>query len=104
MAHSLVHDLAAEVAIQPGAVVSKVVHRGDGLNVTVFGFDTGEGLTEHESPHPAVVHVLAGRIRFTVDDEEIDAGAGCWIHMSGRTPHSLLAAEPTLMLLTLLPN
>jgi len=101
MAHTVVHDAAAEVEIQPGAVVSKVVHRGDGLNVTVFGFDAGEGLTEHESPHPAVVQVLSGRMRFTADDEEVDAAAGCWIHMTGRTPHSLHALEPTVMLLTL---
>ena len=30
-------------------VVSNVVHRGDGMNVTVFGFDSGEELTEHPS-------------------------------------------------------
>jgi hypothetical protein len=29
--------LAGEVAMQPGAVASKVVHQGYGLNVTVFG-------------------------------------------------------------------
>ncbi len=29
--------LAGEVGMQPGAVASKVVHQGYGLNVTVFG-------------------------------------------------------------------
>ena len=43
MPHSLIADPVGEVAIQSGAVVSKVVHRGDGMNVTVFGFDSGEG-------------------------------------------------------------
>ena len=36
------------VTVQPGAVVSKVIHRDEDLDVTVFAFDVGEGLTEAE--------------------------------------------------------
>jgi quercetin dioxygenase-like cupin family protein len=103
MAHSVLPDAAAEVDVQAGAVVSKVVHPDPDLNVTLFGFDAGEGLTEHQASRAASVQVLAGRMRFTADDEEIEAAAGCWIHMSPRTPHSLVAVEPAVMLLTLLP-
>jgi hypothetical protein len=46
MAHHAIADVAAEVRIQEGSVVSKVIHRGDDLDVTVFGIDAGEGLTE----------------------------------------------------------
>jgi hypothetical protein len=42
--HSLIVDHPSEVVIQPGAVASKVVHGGDGMNVTVLGFDSGEEL------------------------------------------------------------
>ena len=93
---------ADQVAIQPGSVVSKVIHRDDELNVTVFGFDTGEGLSEHQASRSAVVQVLSGRLSFTVDGEELDLGPGLWLHMSPRTPHALKATEPTVMLLTLL--
>jgi len=72
MPHVLIIDPPREVAIQPDAVVSKVVHRGDGMNVTVFGFDTGEELTEHQAARSAVVQVLSGRLRFTIDGEELD--------------------------------
>jgi quercetin dioxygenase-like cupin family protein len=89
------------VAIQPGAVVSKVVHRGDGMNVTVFGFDAGEELTEHQAARAAVVQVLFGRLRLTVDGEELELVPGSWLHMTPGTPHSLVATEPTIMLLTL---
>ncbi len=101
MAHTLISAPAGEVAIQPGAVVSKVVHRGGGLNVTVFGFDAGEQLTEHQAARPAVVQVLFGRLRFTVDGEDLDLVAGSWLHMAPGAPHSLAATEPTVMLLTL---
>ena len=47
MTHKAIHDIAAELEIQSGAVVSKVIHRDDHLNVTVFGFDVGQELTEH---------------------------------------------------------
>ena len=82
--------------------MSKVLHRGDGLDVTVFGFDSGEGLTEHTASSAALAQVLTGRLRFTVDDEELDAGPGAWIYMTPGTPHSLVSEEPTVMLLTLL--
>jgi quercetin dioxygenase-like cupin family protein len=100
MPHVLM-DPPSEVAIQPGAVVSKVVHRGDGMNVTVFGFDAGEELTEHQAARPAVVQVLSGRLRFIVDGEELELAPGSWLHMTPGTPHSLVATEPTVMLLTL---
>ena len=94
--------IADQVAIQPGSVVSKVIHRDDELNVTVFGFDTGEGLSEHQASRSAVVQVPSGRLSFTVDGEELDLGPELWLHMSPGKPHALEATERTVMLLTLL--
>jgi len=101
MAHTAVDDLTGIVAIQPGAVVSKVIHRDELLDITVFGFDAGEGLTEHRASRSAIVEVLEGRLRFTADGVEHDAGRGFWLHMTSGTPHALEALEPTLMLLTM---
>jgi len=102
MSHVAIPDTAAGVTVQPGAVVSKVVHRDDQLDVTVFGFDTGEGLTEHQAAKAAIVQVLTGRLRFTVEGTELDAGPGFWLQMAPGAPHALTAVEPTIMLLTLL--
>ncbi len=101
MSHIAIADAAAAVTIQPGAVVSKVVHRDENLNVTVFGFDAGEELTEHRASRAAVVQVLTGRLRLVADGESLDAGPGFWLLMDPGTPHSLVATEPTVMLLTL---
>jgi quercetin dioxygenase-like cupin family protein len=101
MTHTAIQNIEAEVEIQPGAVVSKVIHRGDDINVTVFGFDTDQELTEHQAARAAVVQVITGRLQFTVDGDEFDAGPGFWLHMAPGTPHSLTASEPTVMLLTL---
>lgn len=104
MTHTALEDPTAAIEIQPGAVVSKVLHRSDGLDVTVFGFDAGEGLTEHTATRAAIVHVLSGRLRVTVDGETYRADPGWWLHMAPGAPHSLEAIEPTVMLLTLLPD
>jgi quercetin dioxygenase-like cupin family protein len=102
MAHTTIQDLVDAVAIQPGAVVSKVVYRDDAMDVTVFGFDAGEGLTEHTAARPAIVQVLSGRLRFTADSEDTTVVPGTWIHMRTGAPHALVAEEPTVMLLTML--
>ncbi len=102
MSHTTIPESAEVVTIQPGAVVSKVIHRDEDLDVTVFGFDAGEGLTEHTASRSAIVEVLRGRLRFSADGEELDAGPGFWLHMTAGTPHALEAVEPTLMLLTLI--
>ncbi|HKJ02138.1 MAG TPA: cupin domain-containing protein, partial [Longimicrobiales bacterium] len=48
------------VAYQSGSVVStQLVKNGSG-SVTVFAFDEGEGLSEHTTPHDALVWVLDG--------------------------------------------
>lgn len=102
MTHAAIEDARSAVAIQQGAVVSKVIYRDESLNVTVFGFDAGEGLTEHTASRTAVVEVLSGRLELTVDGETYDAGPGFWLRMATGAPHALVAMEPTLMLLTLI--
>jgi quercetin dioxygenase-like cupin family protein len=101
MPHGLIIDPPSEVAIQPDAVVSNVVHRGDPMNVTFFGFDADGELTEHQAARAAVVQVLSGRLRFSIDGEEFELVPGSWLHMTPGTPHSVVATEPTIMLLTL---
>jgi len=102
MSHAAIDDVTGAVDIQPRSVVSKVIHRDEEVDVTVFGFDVGEGLTEHTASRTAIVQVVSGRLRLTVDGEELDARAGFWLRMSAGAPHALEAAEPTIMLLTML--
>ena len=94
-------DVASAIDIQPGAVVSRVIFSDDRIEVTVFGFDAGAGLSEHQASRAAIVQVAKGRLEFIADGEQLDAGPGFWLHMEPGTPHSLTAREPTVMLLTL---
>ena len=94
-------DVASTIDIQSGSVVSRVIFSDNRIEVTVFGFDAGAGLSEHQASRAAIVQVIKGRLEFTADGEQLDAGPGYWLHMEPGTPHSLVAREPTVMLLTL---
>jgi quercetin dioxygenase-like cupin family protein len=94
-------DVPSTIDIQTGSVVSRVIFSDNGIEVTVFGFDAGAGLSEHQASRAAIVQVIKGRLEFTADGEQLDAAPGFWLHMEPGTPHSLAAREPTVMLLTL---
>ena len=47
------------------------------------------------------MQVLSGRLRFTVDGEDLDAGAGVLAVHGARYAARPVASEPTVMLLTL---
>jgi quercetin dioxygenase-like cupin family protein len=94
-------DVASSIDIQTGSVVSRVIFSDTRIEVTVFGFDAGAGLSEHQASRAAIVQVTKGRLEFIADGELLDAGPGFWLHMESGTPHSLTAREPTVMLLTL---
>ncbi len=104
MPHRTITDTGAIVAIQQGAIVSKVVHRDDQLNVTVFGLDAGEELSEHRASRTAIVQVISGELAFIMEGEDLEAKPGFWLHMTPGTPHAIRAVERSVMLLTLLAS
>lgn len=84
-----------------GAIVSKaLVDRADG-KVIIFAMDAGQEMSEHRAPYVATVHVLDGRLRFTVAQDEREMAANDWLVMPENAAHSLVALEPTRFLLTL---
>jgi quercetin dioxygenase-like cupin family protein len=56
----------------------------------------------HVASSAQTVQVLSGRLHFTVDGEKLDLDPGSWLHMAPGAPHSLVATEPIVMLLTLI--
>ncbi|NQV05599.1 cupin domain-containing protein [bacterium] len=95
-------DVTTDLDIPDAGILSKVVHRGAGVRVVAFAFDTGQELTEHTASVPAILQVIDGRFRITLGESVIEAVPGAWIHMESRLPHSLEALEPSRALLTML--
>jgi quercetin dioxygenase-like cupin family protein len=96
-------NVAALVAdAEEGTITSRVIYKDDRLNVTVFAFAAGQGLSEHTASRPAVLHFLSGEARLTLGAETQQAGPGTWVRMRPNLPHSVEAATPVKMLLLLL--
>lgn len=84
-------------------IISRSIYKDEAVNVTLFGFASGEELTEHTASRPAILHFLQGEAALTLGEDEMEARAGTWVHMPANLPHSIVARTPVLMLLTMLP-
>jgi quercetin dioxygenase-like cupin family protein len=69
---------------------------------TLFGFAAGQELSEHTASRAAVLHFLSGDALLTLGSDTFDARPGTWAHMPAHLPHSIVAREPTVMLLLLM--
>ncbi len=83
-------------------IASRVLAKNGGGNVTLFAFDTGEGLSEHTAPFDALVLVLDGSLLLTIGGKPVDAEAGTIVRMPANIPHAVDARQPSRMLLIML--
>lgn len=90
------------VAYGPGAVVSRTIAKTASGTLTLFGFDAGQGLSEHTAPFDALVQVLEGAVTRTIGGQDVPASAGQSVLMPAGVPHALHAAAPMKMLLVML--
>ena len=85
-----------------GAVVSKQIIKKDVGTVTVFAFDTGEGLSEHTAPFDAMVHIIDGKAEVIIEGKSFFPAAGEMIIMPAHKPHALKAHERFKMMLIMI--
>lgn len=102
MSPIIYHDLKTEVKIQEKSTVSKTIYNDDNLKVVLFGFASGQELSEHTAAVPAVIHILSGEAEIVVGDSITSAIANTFIYLPAKAPHSILAKSPTRMLLSLI--
>lgn len=99
MEQDTVLKLAEQVKTLPGQVVSKTLAQNKAVSITLFAFDKGEEISTHDSDGDAMVTVLEGKGRFTVDGREHIAGVGEALIMPAKKPHAVFAQEAFKMLL-----
>ena len=92
-------ELKNQVAYPDGQVVSKTLVQNDAVSVTLFAFEKGEEISTHESGGDAMVTVLEGTGRFTIDGQVYILNAGETIIMPARRPHAVFGEERFKMLL-----
>lgn len=69
-------ELKNLVVYQEGQVVSKTLVQNSAVSVTLFAFEKDEEISTHESGGDAMVTVLEGTGRFTIDGREHILKAG----------------------------
>ena len=101
-AYKYIEDLAAFIEVPEDGVLSRTVYADEQVKAVIFGFDTGQELSEHTASMPAIVHIIKGQARLTLGGESFEAGEGAWVHMTAGLRHSIHAITPVVMLLLLL--
>ena len=96
------HALDTLITVPPRAITSRVIARTAAGNVTLFGMDAGEGLSEHTAPFDALVVVLEGRLSLTIGGASVEAGPHDFVRMPASVPHALVALTPVRLLLVML--
>ena len=85
-----------------GSIVSKALVDKKIGTITLFAFDAGQGLSEHQAPFDAVVQIVEGKARLTIGGKKVIVNAGEMIIMPGNVPHAVNADERFKMLLTMI--
>ena len=78
--------LGDEVEYQQGQIVSKTLAQNRALSMTLFAFEQDEEISTHTADGDALVTVLDGTGRFTIDGEAHLVSAGESIIMPARMP------------------
>ena len=86
-------NLKDQVDYQSGQVVSKTLVQNEYVSMTIFSFDKGEEISTHAAGGDAMVTVLEGKGRFTVDGEVFFLEAGDTLIMPKDIPHSVYGEE-----------
>lgn len=101
-AYAYIQNVAQLIeSIQPESIISRTVYSDDNIKVVLFGFDTGQSLSEHTASQPATIQVLQGEATITLAGDTKEVSPGTWLHMPPNLLHSVTAKTPMVMLLTL---
>ena len=99
--HETALALSEQIAVLPGQVVSMTLAQNKAVSITLFAFDQGEEISAHAASGDAMVTVLEGTGRFSIDGTPHICRAGQTIVMPEGKPHAVYAEEAFNMLLSI---
>jgi quercetin dioxygenase-like cupin family protein len=99
---ALAVKLADLMEYQEGSVVSRTIIDKKVGTVTLFAFDTGQGLSEHTAPYDALVYIIDGEAEVTISGKVLSVKAGEMVIMPADEPHALKATKRFKMMLVMI--
>jgi quercetin dioxygenase-like cupin family protein len=100
--YTIVENLLKAVEIPQNGTLSRTIYRDESVKIVLFGFAGGQELSQHTATVPAIIEVIQGDARVTLDSEEKELSAGSWVYMEAKLPHAVYARTDVVMLLTML--
>jgi quercetin dioxygenase-like cupin family protein len=89
------------LSYQRSSIVSRQIINKETATITVFSFDKGEGLSEHIAPFDAMVYIIEGTARISIEGISHVLKKGEMIIMPANKPHALKAVSRFKMLLVM---
>ncbi|MBS7576047.1 MULTISPECIES: cupin domain-containing protein [unclassified Enterococcus] len=96
---SEVINLKNIVTVEPEQMLSQTLVNREELGMTLFSLDKNQAIGRHSSPGDAMVNILSGIAKITIDESDYIVKAGETIVMPANRPHALYALEAFQMLL-----
>jgi quercetin dioxygenase-like cupin family protein len=90
------------ITYQEGSVVSRMIVYKKSGTITLFAFDSGEGLSEHTAPFDAIASILDGEAEISIAESTFLLKEGQMIIMPANKPHALHALQRFKMMLTMI--
>lgn len=100
--YEIIESLVKSIEIPKDGTLSRTIHRDDNVKIVLFGFAGGQELSQHTASVPAVIEIVQGDVRVTLDGDEKELSSGSWIFMEANLPHAVYAKTDVVMLLTML--
>jgi quercetin dioxygenase-like cupin family protein len=100
----LVSNLENYIAYQKDSVVSKTIIGKKTGTVTLFAFDSGQGLSEHTAPFDALVYGVDGDAEITVAKKQFVVKKGETVILPANIPHAVKPLGQFKMLLVMIKS
>jgi quercetin dioxygenase-like cupin family protein len=99
MDYTFLANLQTEFALPEKGILSRVLHKDEHVNVTLFGFAAGEALSAHSASTPAVLYFIEGQAEVQLGEDRVNAQPGSFVYMPPMLPHGISAMTALRMLL-----
>jgi quercetin dioxygenase-like cupin family protein len=99
MDYTFFANLQQEFALPEKGILSRVLHKDERINATLFGFAAGEELSAHSAPTPAVLYFLEGEAELQLGTDKVQARAGSFAYLPPMLSHGISARTGLRMLL-----
>ncbi len=94
--------LSGLVDYRPDSVVSREIVCKEAGTITLFAFDTGQGLSEHTAPFDALIYVVEGEAEIRISGSPARARAGEMIMLPANEPHAVKARQRFKIMLVMI--